>query len=233
MRFTRNWALSLFVTMMLAAPVAATPPQVVIVQDRLFAITATDVIILREITDNHGYHQTLQTDTFLIIRDLATGRERDQVAVERVVSNSVVGFDTTHYPLENAYDPYTIRRNMNAAPLSDPSHMYLNVQIWDDAVRALEHDGERSHYARWNDIIPLAATSLQRTRDLLPVLKMEGDVDYFDPYGFLQPAGCEINAAMSTEYISDVDVMLVQLACEDEDFGGPNLIWFVLPADKG
>ena len=142
-------------------------------------------------------------------------------------------------PLGTVNQPLAKHRDV---PIKDLHHLRENqgravygveLEIWDDAVRATDHNGEQTHYARWNDIIPMAAASLQRTRDLLPILKMEGDVDYFDPYGILQPAGCEVSAAVPTEYISDVDAILVQLTCEDQDVGGVNSIWFVLPADEG
>ncbi|HCP80166.1 MAG TPA: hypothetical protein DIT67_00720 [Octadecabacter sp.] len=228
----RSWVRSLKLFALLAAlatPAVATPPQIVWVKDQLFAISATQVLILRTISDNHGYHQTEQTDTFLIVRDLATGQDISINAVERVVANSVIDVDITHYPLDNVVNPYAVRQELNAAPLSDPRRFHLNVEIYDDAVRASDHEGV-THYARWSDIFPSIFASLQSTRDLLPILKMEGGFDALDLDGFLHPVGCEVVAAANTRYISTIDTMLVQLACEDEEVGARHLIWFVLPA---
>ena len=224
----RNWALSLFAICLMAVPAMATPPQIVWVTDRLFAITDREVLILRTIEDNHGYYQTTQTDTFIVIRDLATGRDISHSTVERVVAHGE-GLAPTHHPLEGSYNPYGIRATMNAAPLSDPRRMYLDVAVVDGAVRATDHDGV-THSARWSDLIPMTAVSLQRTRDILPILKQEGDGDLFDPFGILQPAACEVTGAVRSIYLSDVDSMLVQLTCEDEDVGASNVIWVTLPA---
>lgn len=179
----RNWALSLFTSLTLAAPAAATPPQVVWSTDRLFAITTDTVLILRTISDNQGYHQIEQTDTFLIIRDLATGRDVSQTPVERVVTDSVAG-TATHYPLDEHADPYAIRRDMQAAPLNDPRHTVPRVEIRDRRVRAADHDGEITHSLPWYDVMDQAVLSLQTTRNLLSPLRVEGDIDPYDPTYF-------------------------------------------------
>lgn len=225
----RNWALSLVASLILAAPAAATPPQVVWSTDRLFAITTDKVLILRTISDNQGYHQIEQTDTFLIIRDLATGRDISQTPVERVVTDSVAG-TATHYPLEVTANPYAIRRDMQAAPLNDPRHSVPRVEIWDRRVRAVDHDGEVTHSLPWYDVMDQAVLSLQDTRDLLSPLRIEGDVDPYDPSYFFAIQTCDVTAATSASYLSASDSMLVQFTCEDVELGGTSVVWTVLPS---
>lgn len=109
-RCTRNWATRLCVAALIAAgPVWATPPQVMTVEDALFARNADTLFLLRTITDNHRLHMVRQTDTLLIHRSLAGGDDRGFRGVARVIDFGPDGAPRVEtLPLQDPVNPYDL-----------------------------------------------------------------------------------------------------------------------------
>lgn len=62
----RNWAPSLFASLLLAAAVAATPHQIIWIEDTLFVQGNGTLMIPREIKADQGMRHVTQADTFFL-----------------------------------------------------------------------------------------------------------------------------------------------------------------------
>lgn len=229
----RNWALSLLAFLILAAPVAATPPQVIWVRDTLFAQGADRVMILRSIMDNHGSHYTTQTDTFLLILSLSDGAVINVAPVERVVDIHLGEPDldsTTFTPLEDAVNPFAARAQAGFAPLTAPTHGYgPNAMILPTGIILTDGD-TLTHQLDMRAAQKQMQHALTATRALLPVLHSDGgDADPFDPSAYSILRDCKVQAALTFWQLDGPIPAIVNLSCDDMEDAGSLDVWIVLP----
>lgn len=113
----RITAYSLMVlTMLVASPAQATPPQVVSVDEKLISIGGPGgfLFVLRTLKDNMGSHSRLQTDVVLIARSKATNQDVYLWPISRTLDNGADHVATKDDPrvvtvaLEPAYNPWQV-----------------------------------------------------------------------------------------------------------------------------
>ena len=229
----RNWARSLLLIGVLATPAVATPPQVIWVEDTLFAIGDDSVMILRDIKDNQGMHSVTQTDTFLLTLSLQDGSVVSVDPVQRAIDTDLgePEWDKTTFPElgDAAVNPYHERAQVGLAPLSDPVRGRRFAMIHPSGILMSQGD-EITH------LLPLADAQLQmeraltQTRAVLPVLHSDaGAEDLFDPTGYTIGLGCSVNNVMTFWQADGASPALVNLFCELSEEAGSLDVWIVVP----
>ncbi|MBS8225843.1 hypothetical protein [Vannielia litorea] len=227
-KFTRSWATSLF--LIAAGAAGATPPQAVDVIDTLFAESEGAVWVLREVRDNHGLHTVVQTDIVLVEIDKATGEERGQKPVKRVVD---LGLDFEErsrlLPLEEAVNPYDVYDIHAAWPLHTPES-WRGENSWLDAegFTFIGYDDKRYQ-------MPLEALrarvegSLVQSRRLMPLIRIGAGTigpDPFDPADWSLTEECRMGPVFVLEPGKSA---LARLDCDEEALFSRLRMWVLLP----
>ncbi|MDN3646623.1 hypothetical protein QWY75_10475 [Pontixanthobacter aestiaquae] len=109
----------------MGVPAAATPPDVITIEDRLFGISATHAFLLREASDNLGSHYSDRRETFLVAINLTT-EEEELWPVYRATRSTDFGdsgADDTPVievdPRAGMIDPYAVLEERGGMPLSE------------------------------------------------------------------------------------------------------------------
>ncbi len=134
----------------LSGPAAATPPDVIAIEDSLFGISATHAFVLRQTSDNLGSHYSDRRETYLVAINLETGEEQlwPVYGATRTTDFGETGDDdrqvVTVDPRREMVDPYAVLEARTALPLSEyGGESYL--ELTDDAhtVRIVHPGGWR------------------------------------------------------------------------------------------
>lgn len=236
----QSWANNAFALLLLATPALATPPQVVSITETLFARTDYTIILLREMTDNHGLHSVLQTDTMVVTKSLERGDDRGFRMVARVLDmgqdageNRVIFRGPT-----NPFHPYSLFSD-GAWPLRESHQSWIS----NDAV-TVTLDDENLTIARENFGPPDAYTlstarvseqvssALTATRFFAPLERIGGGTtgpDQFNPMLFNITRDCTITA-LQFLYDAPADPALAQIQCDDIENGTQSAtLWLIVP----
>ena len=106
-----RYILCLFITVSFLTPARATPPESLSLMDRVIGISATQVFILREVSDNLGLYAYGMRDIYLVAKNATSGEEEDIWPVYRVyaANTGANGIEEIKaFPLEAAVNPYDI-----------------------------------------------------------------------------------------------------------------------------
>ena len=233
----RNWATRIgaaLIAALLATPVFATPPQVIHVEDQLFARNADTLFLLRRIIDNHGLHLVQQTDTLLIARSLSSGDDQTFHGVSRVIDYGPDGAPRVEtLPLAAPANPYDVFADFGAWPVHVPD-------FWETADIALDATGfrvtawgsgeERIYALSLDELTRRVTETLQAGRDALPLHRVGGGIGP-DPYGpglFDIRRDC-IPGRFTTLFHAPGDPALAQLVCEEPRLGQTVRLWMLVP----
>lgn len=233
----RNSALSLIAICALAAPVAATPPHVIWVKDRLFAENGSAVMILRTIHDNQGSHYITQSDTFLLTLSLVDGAVIDVAAIERVVNIDLgeAALDSTTFTeLAQPVNPYAARASAGFAPLLTPDREYSPPAMIHPLGILITEGDELTHRLPVHEAQIQMQSALSATRAVLPLVYPEGsETDTFDPSAYDVARDCEVQNAMRFWQLDGPKPAIVNLSCSGMDETGQLDIWLVVPEISG
>ncbi|WP_156799408.1 hypothetical protein [Oceanicola granulosus] len=220
--------LALAATLLAATSAAATPPRVVNMFDRLFGRTDGSVLILREVTDNHGLHTVRQIDTLLITRDLATGGDTRYRAVDRILDLGPEADPRIAAPvLVDPVNPYRARAADGAWPLDDP-RFGEEVTLGPMGLELTTYDGETFELPLENFSAHLERT-LAATRAVLPPVEVDGAeaADSFDAAAYDSPL--EECSGVTGMRLGPDEPALALVACEDLETGQQVRVWVVVP----
>lgn len=213
-----------------ASAALATPPQLVTVEDHLFARTADQVFILRELQDNLGTHQRQLTDTLIVFRDLETGSDLGFQAAARVIDNGPEAEPRVEIlPLTAPRAPYSLFADFGAWPLREPIFVRLTGEIGGAGLTLLDR-GEVVYHLSHAEVEAHLEDTLRAARGILPVHYAEGGVDPFDPAAFDLIQDCGVPSSMALEA---GEPGLALLACEDGETGQRARVWVVVPPVEG
>lgn len=109
--YLMRYMICLFLTLSFLAPARATPPESLSLTDRVIGVSATQVFILREVSDNLGLYAYGMRDIYLVAKNATTGVEEDIWPVYRVYAAYTETGGTEEvkiFPLEGAVNPYEI-----------------------------------------------------------------------------------------------------------------------------
>lgn len=231
----QNWAHSLVSLLLMAAPAAATPPQIVSVEDTLFARNADTLFILRKVTDNHGLHTVLQTDTLVAFRALDGGDDRGFRMVARVIEYGPDGQPRVQsLPLSATFNPYDLFVDFDAWPIETydrplPASLVLNDQGLQ--FEGYGYEGETAFGLTVEDISLRIEDTLLTTRTIAPLNRVGGGTTGPDPFGpalFDVTADCRVTAVHTFYDFAD-DPALARLTCNDTEELQNATLWLVVP----
>lgn len=221
------------VAVALAAPLAATPPDVVSVHDSAFAVDDTSIYLLRRTDDNLGLHTATRSEVFLVRVDAASGLE-EVVPVHSEDSNFEWFSDTqikrsvTPNRTPEMVDPFAYVAEAGATLLGwNPraAEAYMPPLERTGEAVVLRHSEERSHTLA-------VETAHARARAAMQVLADEvgGRPRYAGQTTgefYMQQAAsagdCSIGAESWPARTATGMVQLFRVTCRDEEMGNPVL----------
>lgn len=231
----RSWATSLF-ALLLAGAAQATPPEIVDVEDRLFARTEDRLYLLRSFTSNDGLHGVTRTDILQITRTLDPGDDRGFRGVARQVDLGPWhegGPRVQTVPLQNPADPYGLLAD-GAWPLQDPDPTPLSGAILLPTGlhgTALGPTGRAAYLLPMSDLSARIVDTLSASRAILPFQRLGGGStgpDPFDPALYNPARDCRVTATLPlSDY--ETDPLLARILCQDEDELQRATLWLVVP----
>ena len=222
----QSWAtnaarsVSLALGLGLATTAFATPPRIVNVEDRLFARNDGTLFILREVTDNLGFHQVTQTDTLLIFRDLQDGTDTGFAVVERMRDNGAdSGPERAIYETpETAQNPYAIRAEHGAWPLGPALRSPSDIWLDTDGIRLADEWSDTTYALSLTELQARLTATLLSVRHMAPAFETSTNVDSFDPHAFDILAECSVDGRRTLNHTKD-DPALVSFSCNDHETG--------------
>jgi hypothetical protein len=225
--------LALALCLGLAGAASATPPQIVSVEDRLFARNDGTLFLLREMRDNRGRHDVVQVDTLVVFRDIAGGDDRGFRGVARVIDWGESGAPDSGarsevVPLTEAQDPYDIFADFEAWPLDEPRRDAGGVTLGADGLRVAGGGGQ-TYRLSVADLDLRIRDTLEAGRGILPVLFAEGGVDPFDPGAFDPGTECVPDGVRR---LDPGEPVLAAILCEDAETGQMARLWVVVPETR-
>lgn len=237
--------------LVLAQAAFATPPRWAQLKETILGQNDTHVFILRQIDDNPGYHSTLQTEIYLISRDLFTGADERIWPVMRINDRGGSFAQSGHAERVgnmgagervNPFDVLLWRGARNILPGKFPDDAtWLSVQIVDEDIVLTAW--EDKFIADRDLIFANLADSVARTRALF-----EPESERFDweplisgAFSAVQTrslaleAGCSIGgfdiAVISGQ--EGLQPVLARLDCFLKEAQGEVSYWAVLPVPGG
>ena len=162
--------------LLIVAPAAATPPDIVDLHDELFGIGLEEVLVLRTVTDNMGLHAIGLSTVFLAAIDGATGEEtlwplyRARFAPDhdRDPTGNTMGIET--WPLTDPADPFAILTERKVVPAGTAGLLWpqagtVTVTLDAEGLSVSHDDGASFHLPA-----PQLAEILERTTGQLAEL---------------------------------------------------------------
>lgn len=173
-------------TLSVSASARATPPRSLSIEDVLFGESATQLFVLRTVSDNLETHMTELTDTLLIAINLENGLEDKAWPVQRSLESGDV-FTLTpaerirNIPLAGQINPFEILAEENARPLLDSDAKTVanaRLQKWysKDSYNVGQWVGTPEFTLPFAKLKVRIEASLQMTRATLPPYE-----DGYDP----------------------------------------------------
>jgi hypothetical protein len=213
----------------LAAGVAgATPPQVVVVTDTLFAATDTHIYLLRNVEDNMGYYNITQTDVLLVARNRLTNVDDDIWPVARSVD---YGFEdpvpegrVQALPLQQVVNPFEIAASKQALLMmgrwGQPQTVETAViSVGTDAV--ILRDDSETYQLIFADVAARLEENLVRSRDRVPAYFLEGGFDMLIGVQFDPAADCTFTAFSRMNDSPSGQTWMADVTCENDDTLAP------------
>lgn len=235
----------------LARAAFATPPRWAQLKETILGHNDSHVFILRQIDDHPGYHFTLQTEIYLISRDLFTGADERIWPVMRINDRGEFYAQSGHAERVenmgagervNPFDVLLWRGARSILPGQLPyDPTWFNAQIVDEDIVLTVWEGR--FIADWDLIFANLADSVARTRamfepqseryDWEPLIT--GAFSAVQDHELALEAGCSIGGIYSA-VISDQggqQPILARLDCFLEEAQGEVSYWAVLPVAEG
>ncbi len=232
-KICRSWSsragAALAMLLCLLAPLQATPPRSLAVEDVLFAVNDSHLFLLRRVTDNLETHMTALTDLVLVAKRLDSGREDAIWPVRRVLAAgdpfTIDQADRVkELPLPGQVDPFALLGEHHARPLLDSAArpaIDANLQNWfSNRVFALgKWEGQPEFEIALPALAAQIAASLKATRAAVPLY--EGGYDPLLEAGFTDLPKCEVSRIYLTRPVDTAARSFVKLRCLDPD----NAVW--------
>ncbi len=229
-RLSTLTTLLLFISLSLSNAAQATPPRSLSVEDMLFGESATELFVLRRVTDNLETHMTALTDTLLVAINIESGREERAWPVQRTLeTGDLVTLDHAqrirNIPIADQVNPFDILAQENARPLQDSAAKTLSdarLQKWysKDSYAVGQWVGKPEFELSFAKLKTRIEASLQMTRVALPVY--EAGYDPLTDTAFSDFSNCQTTRLYLTRP-QPLDRLRVftKLRCLDKE----NAVW--------
>lgn len=230
---------------LVATPAAATPPDVIEIEDQLFALSNDTVFVLRSSTDNLGVYYSLYRETWLVAIDVESGAETSWL-VWRGRRDTVFGEDGSDESLavtlidrEAWHDPMQVIGDAGAElVLGDDRHARETEPLVANAAGMFDVSIDYWPHFAWQrgaaldrarrSVATLAANVAEvdrlapvTTAELFAMREVDWDSCQFRQHGYPRGAGAN-------------SYLLVRVDCEGMDNGErTSLIQAVSPSSAG
>ncbi len=227
-------------------PARATPPQILEVQEVLFGVDAEHVYTLRHTSDNLGLHIPGLEHTFLVARDIETGRDAEIWPVYRVLR--AIDYSGTEdrptvdtLPMEGAVDPFALLAERGGWPVAwRPPFEGEEATLTAQALTVTGHSGEyvlptAQLFEILRETAAGAAEAVQPYPDdgSIPFLSHAVHPSELVGNGEYKAENCSVEGHMSVYLeLYGKPLQLVDISCDDPDWIEPvGAIVIVPPAE--
>ena len=217
--------------LLIVAPAAATPPDIVDLHDELFGIGLEEVLVLRTVTDNMGLHATGLSTVFLAAIDGATGEEtlwplyRARFAPDhdRDPTGNTMGIET--WPLPDPADPFAILARRKAVPAGAAGLLWpqAGTVTLDAEGLSVSHDDGASFHLPALQLAAMLERTTAQLAELAEPYSRPNTLTLGDLLAGrdIDPAGCTASQDALLRFPArTAPIQLVRITCGDpeEDF---------------